>query len=322
MNASDGRDLDLNLLRVFLVVAETGSVTAAGARLYLTQPAISAALKRLTTTVGAPLFARQGRGLVLTARGRRLEATARPHLAALVQAALAPAAFDPRTSEATLRLGLSDANEPWLLPPILRVLAQEAPKMRLLVVPVQFRNVGEALASGRVDVAVTVADEVPAGTLRELLFVGDFTCLFDPREAHVGRPLTLERYLAHEHVLVSYNGDFRGVVEDFLGIQRRVRCSVGSFQSVADVVDGTPLLATIPTMVARGIVAHRPHLAMAKLPFVLRGTGMELLTSSAAQSDEAVSFLRAHIVAAAARATRSRSSASSRARRAAPRPPS
>ncbi|MCA9590622.1 MAG: LysR family transcriptional regulator, partial [Myxococcales bacterium] len=55
------RDLDLNLLRVFVVVAEAGSVTVAASRLYLTQPAISSALKRLAVAVGAPLFARQGR---------------------------------------------------------------------------------------------------------------------------------------------------------------------------------------------------------------------------------------------------------------------
>ena len=69
MKAAYGRDLDLNLLRVFVVVAETGSATAAASRLYLTQPAISAALKRLAAAVGAPLFAREGRGLALTARG-------------------------------------------------------------------------------------------------------------------------------------------------------------------------------------------------------------------------------------------------------------
>jgi LysR family transcriptional activator of mexEF-oprN operon len=46
------RDLDLNLLRVFAVVAEAGSVTEAARRLYLTQPAVSAALRRLNTTVG------------------------------------------------------------------------------------------------------------------------------------------------------------------------------------------------------------------------------------------------------------------------------
>src|SRR3954470_1335905 len=107
-----GRDLDLNLLRVFAVVAEAGSVTEAASRLYLSQPAISAALRRLTTAVGAPLFARQGRGLVLTTRGAGLLAEVRPHLTALVEAALVPAVFTPATSERTLRLGLSDAVEP------------------------------------------------------------------------------------------------------------------------------------------------------------------------------------------------------------------
>ncbi len=61
MNGIYERNLDLNLLRVFVVVAEAGSVTAAASRLYLTQPAVSAALGRLTSAVVAPLFARSGR---------------------------------------------------------------------------------------------------------------------------------------------------------------------------------------------------------------------------------------------------------------------
>src|SRR5262245_27120478 len=111
MNTSYEKDLDLNLLRTFMVVAETGSVTAAAGRLYLTQPAVSAALRRLTIAVGVPLFVRSGRRLALTARGRRLFGLARPHLEALVEAAISPATFDPSTSERTLRLGLSDASE-------------------------------------------------------------------------------------------------------------------------------------------------------------------------------------------------------------------
>ena len=59
MPTAYGRDLDLNLLRVFAVVAEAGSVTAAATRLYLTQPGVSAALRRLTDVVGAPLFVRR-----------------------------------------------------------------------------------------------------------------------------------------------------------------------------------------------------------------------------------------------------------------------
>src|SRR5258706_6641005 len=85
-----GRDLDLNLLRVFAVVADSGSVTEAAKRLYLTQPAVSAALRRLQTNVGAPLFARSGRGLQLTSPGTRLRETLHPHLERLVQAPAAP----------------------------------------------------------------------------------------------------------------------------------------------------------------------------------------------------------------------------------------
>src|SRR4051812_34164201 len=94
-----GRDLDLNLLRAFAVVAESGSVTEAARRLYMTQPAVSAALRRLTTAVGAPLFVRSGRGLALTGRGQRLRAGLERHLQPLIDAALVPVAFDPSTSD-------------------------------------------------------------------------------------------------------------------------------------------------------------------------------------------------------------------------------
>jgi LysR family transcriptional regulator, mexEF-oprN operon transcriptional activator len=293
------RDLDLNLLRVFAVVAETGSVTAAAARLYLTQPAVSAALRRLTDAVGAPLFVRQGRGLVLGSRGARLAGAIRPHLQALVDAALAPAELDPRTSERTFRLGLSDATELWLLPALLRAFEAEAPRMRVVAIPVQFRTVGDALASGRVDAAVTVADELPAGIRREALHRGRFVCLFDPRHVRARGRITEARYFAHEHVVVSYNGDLRGIVEDTLGRAgraRRVRCSVSTFANIGALVDGSPLLATVPEIVAREIRRVHPHLRTATLPFELPRSPLELLWSAAVDDDPACAFLRARIV--------------------------
>jgi LysR family transcriptional activator of mexEF-oprN operon len=132
INEDYGRDLDLNLLRVFVVVARTGSVTRAAARLYLTQPAVSAAMRRLTASVGKPLFVRSGRGLMLTQHGEALAQRVSPLLEEMVRATLSPAAFDPRHSERTLRLGLSDAMQGWLLPPLLRELARTAPQLRLI----------------------------------------------------------------------------------------------------------------------------------------------------------------------------------------------
>jgi LysR family transcriptional activator of mexEF-oprN operon len=168
--------------------------------------------------------------------------------------------------------------------------------MRLIVLPVQFRTIGEALAGQRVDVAITVADELPAGTHRQALLHGGFVCLYDPRHRRLARPLTLPAYLSYDHVIVSYNGDLRGVVEDTLGITRRVRCSVPSFHALGYVVDGSALVATVPALVAACIRKTRPHLRTATLPFRQEGTGTELIWRSAVDDDEACRFVRAHIV--------------------------
>lgn len=294
-----GRDLDLNLLRVFAVVADAGSVTEAAARLYLTQPAVSAALKRLATAVGAPLFVRQGRGLALTGRGDRLAAQVRPLLEGLVGAALAPAAFDPATSDRAVRVGVSDAAESWLLPQLVRSLERDAPSMKIVVLPVQFRTVAEALALRRVDVALTVADEVPAGTRREAVGASGFVCLYDPARVKLPRKLTMRQYLARDHVIVSYNGDMRGVVEDVLGIERRVRCSVPTFHAVGPLVEGSRRLATVPEAVARWILLQHRRLRTAALPFQLGGQPLELLWREAVDDDGACRFVRermAHLV--------------------------
>lgn len=297
MNAIHERNFDLNLLRVFIAVADAGSVTEAARGLYLTQSAVSAALRRLATAIGAPLFARDGRGLALTARGEQLRANVRPHLEAMLAAALAPEGFDASTSDRTFRLGLSDVAETWLLPPLLRRLSREAPRMRLVVAPVQFRTVTDAFAARRLDLAITVADDLPSSIRREPLFVGSFTCLYDPRHARLRLPLRERDYFAHEHVIVSYNDDLRGVVEDVLGRSRRVRCALPSFASIAAVIDGTALLATVPDDVATLARATRPHLRSAALPFALGGTAVELLWPAAADDDDASRFLRRHVTA-------------------------
>lgn len=297
MNPVYGRDLDLNLLRVFVVVAEVGSVTAAAERLYLTQPAVSAALRRLAQAVDAPLFVRQGRGLALTARGRRLLAGARPHLSALIDAALVTERFDPRTSDRTVRLGLADSTEPWLLPRLVRVLGRRAPRMTLVILPAQFRNVRELLTSRAAELAVTVADELPAGTLRRSLSHGTFRCVFDPRHARLGRTPTLEAYLSHEHVIVSYSGDLRGVVEDLLGVQRRVRVSIPSFHGVGALLTGSALVATLPDVVARDVRATHRHLKVTGVPAELRlaGAPLELIQRADLVDDPAVSFIAERI---------------------------
>jgi LysR family transcriptional activator of mexEF-oprN operon len=296
MNALHARNLDLNLLPILVAVADTGSVTAAAARLYLTQSAVSAALARLKTAIGDSIVIRHGRGVVLTERGARLVAEARPHLDAIVQAALLPAGFDPAASERVLRIGLADSADEWLLPPLLRFLGAEAPHMRLVCSPIQFRTVNEALSTRRIDLAVTVADELPASVARRTLVRSHFVCVFDPRFVRLGSTPTERAYLAQDHVIVSYNADLRGVIEDTFGKERRVRCSVASFGCIGAIVDGGRLVATVPIIVAGQILRDRPHLRMAAIPFPHQPGNVELLWPTALDADPGCRFVRDAIV--------------------------
>ena len=70
-------DLEVRHLRLVSAVAETGSLTRAGDRLHLTQSALSHQLRDIESRLGAALFLRVGKRLVLTPAGERLLATAR-----------------------------------------------------------------------------------------------------------------------------------------------------------------------------------------------------------------------------------------------------
>src|SRR5262249_51260186 len=115
---------------------------------------------------------------------------------------------------------------------------------------------------------------------------------------------TKKRYFQQDHVVVSYNGDLRGIVEDTLGMQRRVRISVPTFHAVGPVVEGTALLATVPGVIARQIRATRPALRTTALPFALGGgSAVELLWRNSLEDDAAVRFVREWIVRIAAATT-------------------
>lgn len=114
-------------------------------------------------------------------------------------------------------------------------------------------------------------------------------------ELLLGKKLTREEYLALDHVLVSYNGDLRGIVEDYFGLQRRVRVSVPTFGHVAPALDDTSLLATVPVIVAQHIVGKRPSFRTVAVPLPLKGTPLELLWRNAQSDDEALRFIRGHI---------------------------
>jgi len=98
---------DLNLLIVFDAVMQERSVTRAGGRIGLSQPAMSHALNRLRYMLKDELFVRTPDGMATTPRAEMLAQPLRNALSEM-QLALEPTAFDPAASDRRFALGYGD----------------------------------------------------------------------------------------------------------------------------------------------------------------------------------------------------------------------
>ncbi|MBL6456167.1 LysR family transcriptional regulator [Belnapia sp. T6] len=123
-------DLDLDLLRCFVTVAERGGFTAAGQALGLTQSAVSLKVKRLEEVVQRRVLDRTSRAVVLTRDGETLLAYAR-RILALNDEAVRRMVAPPVAGR--LRLGVADHFVPRNLAPLLARFAQTYPEVRLEV---------------------------------------------------------------------------------------------------------------------------------------------------------------------------------------------
>jgi len=111
MSRMDRQPLDLNLLRVFLAIWDLRSLTAAGERLGLTQPAARHALRRLQLLFDDKLFVRAGNVMAPTEAATRLHAPLDEALRLISRAMQEYAQLEPATARRGFRLSMSDVAE-------------------------------------------------------------------------------------------------------------------------------------------------------------------------------------------------------------------
>ena len=140
---------DLNLVRTFVLLHETLSVTRTAEYLGVRQPTVSHSLARLRRLFDDPLFTREGRTLVPTRAARRLYAPLRDALQNVDQALSRTRHFDPATSDANFTVAMSPLGEIRFLPSVLELLATEAPGVRVESVGLDREAALEQLVSGR-----------------------------------------------------------------------------------------------------------------------------------------------------------------------------
>lgn len=256
ISKSDIRGIDLNLLGVLDVLLEERSVTRAAARLHLTQSTVSGMLGRLRNALGDPLFVRTRHGIAPTPRA---EAMAGPLRAWLLEARalVAPVPFDPSRWEATVSLGATDYTQHVLFPPLVAALRERAPRLRVAVHALVFAELGERLASGAFDLAVTAAGWQPPRMPTRRLCRERYVLVMSARHPLARRRrVGVAQLCAYDHVLVSPSGGaFAGPVDEALarrGRHRRVRLSVPGFALVPDLLADSDLLSVLPERLVAG----------------------------------------------------------------------
>ncbi|KZY29373.1 LysR family transcriptional regulator [Roseovarius sp. HI0049] len=126
--------LDWTLVRAFLAVAETGSLSGAARRLGGSQPTLGRQIRQLESALGQALFHRRPKGLALTENGRALLPGAQKMQAALHEIELTAAGQDTGLA-GTVRITASETVSHSILPPILAKLRLEAPGISIDLVP-------------------------------------------------------------------------------------------------------------------------------------------------------------------------------------------
>jgi DNA-binding transcriptional LysR family regulator len=283
---------DLNLLVTLDVLLAEGSVARAAQKLRLSPSAMSRALARLRATTGDPLLVRAGRGLVPTPRALEL----RDRVGNLVegaQAALRPAAMlDLKALVRTFTLRTSEGFVENFGPDLIARVGAAAPGVRLRFVPKPGKD-STPLRDGTVDletgvVGQSIGPEVRAQALFRDRFIG---------VVRQGHPLcrgkiTVARYAAGRHILVSRRGLDRGPIDDALkplGLEREIATIVGGFSTALALARGCDLIASVPE---RHTGKLRAGMHSFRLPVVMPEITISLLWHPRLDADPAHRWLR------------------------------
>jgi DNA-binding transcriptional LysR family regulator len=292
--------LNLNPLVALDALLEHGSVSAAAARLGVTQSGLSHTLAELRGLFGDDLLVRAGDRMVPTPKAEELREPLAIAIRMLERIVGGEALFTPATSQRTFVVAMRDQFAAVMGPELLRRLREAAPSVALHVVTYDRAQLAERLASGAIDLAIGVDPPEAAGLKRRLLYREAFACLV--REGHPLGRMTLREYASVEHLVAGAHDGYRSAVDELLaaeGLTRKIALRVPYFLAAPILVADTDLVLTVPSRVADLYAAMLP-LRRLELPASLRGFDVHAVWHTRFDRDTAGCWLRKHVIDAAA----------------------
>ncbi|QTO22423.1 LysR family transcriptional regulator [Burkholderia seminalis] len=295
--------LDARLMRILLVLLTERTVSRAAVRLNMSQPATSAALKRLRTLLGDPLLVRSRYGMVPTEFGARLIEPLRNALRVIDFIRIQQPTFDARTSVRTYRIGCPDYLNVLFVPKLVALFRERAPNAQLVFHPLGDGFDDErALADGELDVVI---DNRPARRSRfrqDDLFDDRVVCLMRATHPLARRgAMTAADFVAAPQLCPTPSWlEASGAIDrqlERVGLQRRIVVTLPHFELAAHALVRTDMILTTTYRLARHYAKLLPLAAIA-LPAEPPDIVYRMTWNEAGSCAEGVSWLRGLIAEA------------------------
>jgi DNA-binding transcriptional LysR family regulator len=250
---------DLNLLIVFDAVMQERSVTRAGSRIGLSQPAMSHALNRLRHMLKDDLFVRTPDGMAPTPRAETLAQPLRNALNEM-QLALEPTAFDPAASDRRFALGVNNYAAVVLTPPLVAAVAAAAPAVRLDLRPSGTLDIAERLDRGDLDLALGGTERLGERFATAPLLEDPFVMVMRRGHPASKRNLSAAAFADLPHLEISSSLEDTGFIDQWLagrGLGRRIALRAPYLSAPAILVQ-SDLVATLSLRIAQELVRNHP----------------------------------------------------------------
>lgn len=305
--------LDLNLLRVFDALVEEGSVTRAGARLGLSQSAVSHALNRLRHRLGDDLFVRTAHGMTPTPRARELGPRVHAGLSQL-HAALLPTVFDPATSNRRFVLVGGAYACVVILPELVRRVGELAPQVELAVI--EFApDLMEQLESRRADFIFASVEATSPRLMQEVVLRESLAWVVRTGHPLAEGEVTLERLAATPHIGIARSArdlahglalrnswEDAGSLEAELqrrGLTRRIGVTVPDAYTALGVIRRSDMAAQLPRRLAQ-TPAQTGWFQLIEPPYEPPVVDLSIVYLRERAAEPALAWMRDQIMAAAA----------------------
>ncbi|MGF1694143.1 LysR family transcriptional regulator [Vibrio lamellibrachiae] len=283
---------NLNLVYYFVAIYEEGNLTYAADRLNISQPSLSANLKRLREEYRDVLFVRKSYTLEPTPFANELYPVLKQALKLVSHSLPSTKQFEPKECTNTFRIAAINISNCVLLPKILDNIQESAPNCVIEVVNIK-EDMFADIREKKIDLVVDHSAAHP--TLLSKIMWSDELCVVCSKEhSRIDNEMSLERYISERHVMLTHDNYRVNQLSDIhspIFSKRIVARKLNSIRDFSDTIYGSDWIATVPKTVANTLFDKDKIKALA-LPFNYSAPSLSVFWHSNRNDDVTNQWLR------------------------------